>query len=352
MADWRRRTHALAGALAGAVLAVSGCSAGSPAATSSTAPATPSEPASTPQATPTLLPSASPRATPQPLAALVLRITHDYFGSQWTTTSLVADGRLTSPAESGYQVRVLSPIGIDRVRSEILGTGLFEESATVPLVLVADADPGCTDGLGLSWGVTIELATNAGGVNVSWEEARAERACYEPSAQRDGLEALLVRLESMEEWLPSEAWSDATARAYQPHGYRMFTIALPWQNEVGQPPDLATVEWPLTGTLTSYGTGLALPPWRDSWTMRCAAVTGGEAILVVDALADAGAAMTDSTPSGYASATYLGDRSNGLTIALVLEALRPDETDCGNPDLGFLNCWSVGGVNLFDCAMP
>ena len=75
----------------------------------------------------------------------------------------------------------------------------------------------------------------------------------------------------------------------------------------------------------------------------------GEATSVVDALADGGAVWTDSTPNGYASATYLGDRSNGLTVALVLQALRPDENSCGAPDLWLLNCWEVGGVYLFYC---
>jgi len=314
-----------------------------------TAQATPSEPAPSPQPTATVSPSPSPQPTPQPPAELVLRISHRQWGFQWST-SLVADGRLTSPSETGYQVRVLSLIGIDRVRSEILSTGLFDESADVPLVLLPDADPGCTPELGGIFAATIELAADAGDVSVSWDRRYDwPPDCYEPSAARDGLEALLARLESLHEWLPPEAWRDATPRAYEPHGFRMFTIAQPWRDDAGQPPELETVAWPLGGTLTSYGTALAPPPWVDSSTVRCAAVTAGEATSVVDALADGGAVWTDSTPNGYASATYLGDRSNGLTVALVLQALRPDENSCGAPDLWLLNCWEVGGVYLFYC---
>jgi hypothetical protein len=81
-------------------------------------------------------------------------------------------------------------------------------------------------------------------------------------------------------------------------------------------------------------------------------VTADEANQVVDAIRAAGGRFSDSIPNGFASATLLSDGPNESTVAVILEAMRPDQTDCEGLNLGFVNCWQVIGVQPFYCAMP
>lgn len=305
-----------------------------------------------PTATASPSPTVEPTPTPIPAGELVLRITYAYFGSHWSATSLVADGRLTSRSESGWEVQVLSPSGVDRVLAEVVETGLFEESAEFPLVPVPNQDVGCTDGLGLTFGAAIELSTDAGVTTISWRRTNVPEGCYEPSAVRDALEALLARLESPEDWLPADAWQDESPRPYQPHSFRLITIALPWQAGVDDPPELSSVASPLVDSLTTYGEAVIPAGFARQWTVRCGGVSPDEAELVVDALAEVGARMSDSVPSGFASATLLGDRANEETVAVILEALPPGQSGCAQLDLGFLNCWEIASTQPFYCAVP
>lgn len=121
----------------------------------------------------------------------MLRITYQYFGTHWTSISLVADGRMTFPSERGWKVRVLSPSGVDRVRAEAMGTGLFAATADYRLVAVPNQDIGCTDGLGLPSSAAIELVTDDSPIIVSWERASGPDGCWEATPARDELESLL-----------------------------------------------------------------------------------------------------------------------------------------------------------------
>jgi hypothetical protein len=134
---------------------VSACAAGQ----ASLAPSAPETPRTTPSATPSPpathsdAPSAVPtQSTPTlPEAGdVVLTISHDYVGDAWSTTSLVADGRLTSPSDTGWQVRVLAPEGVERVRAEVLATGLFSENLVIPTEVVLGAGPECAAGDGMA----------------------------------------------------------------------------------------------------------------------------------------------------------------------------------------------------------
>lgn len=281
-----------------------------------------------------------------------MRISHQYFSSHWTQTSLVEDGRLTSPTETGWQVQVLSPAGVERVRGEILATGLFDGNADLPLVPVPGQEQGCGDGLGLTFQATIELSTDAGLITVSWGQTNTPEGCYETSPASDALDALLGRLESLDEWLPAGAWEDRIARPYQPHGYGLVTIGQPWHESFGNPPDAGTIDWPLAGTLLTYGDSRPPLPFAVEWSIRCGPVTADEADQVVDAIRAVGARFSDSSPTGFASATLLSDGLNERTVAVILEAMRPDQTDCEGLNLGFVNCWQVGGVQPFFCAVP
>jgi hypothetical protein len=334
-----------------AVALLAGCSAADQSVHPSATEAT-QTPTAEPTATASPSPTIEPTPTPIPAGELVLRITYAHFGSHWTARSLVADGRLTSPSESGWQVQTLSPSGVEQLRREVVGTGLFANSANYPLVPVPNQDINCTDGLGLTYSSAIELVTDEGPVIVSWQRAGGPDGCWEPTASRIALEALLTRLESAEDWLPADAWQDQTPRPYQPHSFRLITIALPRQAGVGDPPEISSVASPLVDSLTTYGDSVVPAGFAGQWTVRCGAVSPNEAELVVDALAEVGARMSDSVPSGFASATLLGDRGNEETVAVILEALPPGQFGCAQLDLGYLNCWEIASIQPFYCAIP
>jgi len=311
------------------------------------------QPIATPTASPTPSPSVEPTPTPTSAGELVLRITYQYFASYWRSISLVADGRLTSPSESGWKVRVLSQNGVEWVRAEVVRTGLFAESADYPLVPVPNQDVGCMDGLGLTYSSAIELVTDEGPVIVSWQRAGGPDGCWEPTASRLALELLLAKLESPDKWLPPDSWQDQTLRPYEPHGYRLITIAQPWQQAAGEDlPEASSVSWPLADSLTTFGEAFTPRVYADTWTVRCAGVSPDEAELVVDALTDAGATITDSSPSGFASGTLLRDRSTESMVAVILEALPVGMTGCAQLELEFLNCWQLGTIQPFYCAIP
>lgn len=86
--------------------------------------------------------------------------------------------------------------------------------------------------------------------------------------------------------------------------------------------------------------------------VRCGVVSPDEAERVTKALTDAGATMTDSSPSGFASVTLLGDRPRDATMAVILEALPVGMSGCSQLELEFLNCWQVGAIEPFLCAIP
>jgi len=282
----------------------------------------------------------------------VLRVTYQYFGSSWTSISMVADGRMTWPSETGWKVRVLSPSGVDRVRTEAMGTGLFAETADYRLVPVPNQDINCTDGLGLTSSAAIELVTENGPIIVSWQRAGGPDGCWEATTARDALESLLGKLESPVEWLAADAWQDPTLRPYEAHSYRLITIAQPRLQDVGDVPEASSVSWALADSLTTFGQTFTPRLYAESWTVRCGVVSPDEAELVVAALTDTGATMTDSSPSGFASVTLLGDRPRNATVAVILEALPVGTSGCALLELEFLNCWQVGTIQPFYCAIP
>jgi hypothetical protein len=282
----------------------------------------------------------------------VLRVTYQYFGSHWTSISLVTDGRMTFPSETGWKVRVLSSSGLDRVHAEATGTGLFAKTADYRLVPVPNQDINCTDGLGLTWSAAIELVTEEGPVVVSWQRASGPEGCWQSTTALEALESLLAKLESPDGWLPADAWQDQTLRPYEPHSYRLITIAQPRLQEAGTMPEASSVSWPLADSLTTFGEAFTPRVYAESWTVRCGVVSPDEAEGVQAALTDAGATMSDSSPSGFASGALLGDRARNATVAIVLEALPVGMSGCALLELEFLNCWQVGAIQPFYCAIP
>ena len=325
---------------------VAGC-AGQPSASS--APTGSAVVTASPEPSPTASPSPTPEPTPDPPAELVLRISHTSFADHWRSTSLVDDGRLTTPSDNGWLVRILSPSGVERVRNEVLDTGLFSESSDLPLEPMSDA-PECFDGIGLVFGATIEVVAGGSPVAVSWERTNVPEGCYVPSAERDTLDALLERLTSLGSWLPADAWQEQARRPLEVETFRLITVSQPRRSDLGALSDIATVDWPLNEGLPTFGEEI---PFQidPRWDVRCGVVTSQEREIAADALTDAGADMADSSPPGFASLALFEDPEHDATVAVILEALPPDRDSCEDVDLGFLNCWTVGPAPIFYCAI-
>jgi len=149
---------------------------------------------------------------------LSLDTTVSYGGSFKTTMYVYADGRMiwerhgaptgvpegASENETGYLEQVLTPEGVKALRTEILGTGLFEND----LHLRGEFD----DAADL-YGLSIQVLGDDGSVTLAWargypDERRPTRA------ERDSIARLVEHLEDPGAWLPDTAWKDREIRAY------------------------------------------------------------------------------------------------------------------------------------------
>ena len=301
----------------------------------------------------TLTPSPSPSAGQTPAAADAV-LTNSWSGNAWLTTSLVADGRLTRPSDQGWQVRVLSPSGIDEMVAAVVSTGLFDRNHHIPLELQPGREPaGCVPELGGFTTRTIELTPADEPIRVSWIQAIGPADCYVPSPERDTLEALSARLVAPEDWLPGSAWTDPISRPLESSSFRLVVVFQREVDELQSLPDLRAVDWPFTATPREFGDPLAEPSVWPNRTERCGVIDRDEAARVREAFADVGAVTTESYPEGYASAFLVADRARDGVAAVVLEALRPEERGCqdNRNALQMLNCWQVDAVSPFDCAV-
>lgn len=196
---------------------------------SPTPPVSPSaEPSPSPTAEPTAEPTipASPKASAPatPVAEddpevglLVFRI------APWSdiispyTLSLMQDGRLVRISVGGgpqaLQQRRLTPEAVEYVRSEIAGTGLFDESAFLgPVALPGKELPGRG-----TVGYRVDFATDDGVVEVGWVSIASDEVHWaEPSPERERLDLLGRWLAELELWLPADFWAEPEPTAYVP----------------------------------------------------------------------------------------------------------------------------------------
>ena len=302
---------------------------------------------------PTLSPSPSPTAEPTSAAADAV-LTNSWSGNAWLTVSLLADGRLTSPSDTGWQVRILSPSGVQQMVAAVVSTGLFDRDRHVRLELQPGREPaGCLPELGGFTTRTIEVIAADQPIRVSWIQAVGPEDCYVPSDARRVLEALSARLMAPEDWLPVSAWIDSKRRPLESASFRLVVVFQAEIDDLQGLPDLRAVDWPLAGSTREFGDPLAQPSLWHNRTERCGVISRDDAALVREAFTDAGATNTESYPEGYASAFLVADRAQHGVAAVVLEALRPEERDCAEVRnaLGMLNCWQVDGLFPFDCAV-
>lgn len=131
-----------------------------------------------------------------------------------------ADGRLiwdkegdlpygANPATTGFLEQRLTPEGVERMRSEIVSTGLFGDDLTL------------LSRHGVIWG-TIRVREGDRLVSVDWSDPDiypqdpGTLATPEQASALERLDALLTHPAS---WLPASAWEDQEIRAYVPSTY-------------------------------------------------------------------------------------------------------------------------------------
>ena len=329
-----------AAVLAGALLVVllGGNEPDAGASPSPSASATPvAQPTDTPSPTPAMSPSGSPSAMSRPSATPLaedpevgeLALSFEPWSDIVSPyrTSLMEDGRLVTirigAGPEALTQRRLTPEGIELLRQEILDTGLFTESGFYgPVARPGEELPG----RGAS-GYVVEIGTDAGIVEVRWVSVEADEVDWaEPSPERERLDVLGERLETLESWLPAEAWAEEEPVPYVPLRYRLFTIAQAWGGEPADlPPDVSEVEWPLDATVLTHGE--ETEGSNPDYVVRCGVVSVEEAEQVRAALSAAGAPMNE-LGSGSVIPGQLGERATTRVVEVLLVALHPHEDSC------------------------
>lgn len=313
--------------------------------TPSTAP-----PAADPTLTPIPDPTQPPAPTPSPdtvgePADLVLSFQTSGLTRTYPAT-LVADGRLTVPTDSGYMQQRLSLAGVQAVTERLLQSGLFGENTDIPQPLLPDHDPICGDGIGQYAYHSIELWQDGVARKVTWfTYLLTEFDCYASSPQLETANQLLEELSDPAAWLAPDSWIDPVPRPYTPAAYRLVTAHQPWPTEAAAAPPVDEVDWPLADTLLTFG-----EPMRDApYEARCAVISSEEADRVTVALEVVAAEFNTPEESQILRGTYLKGTPGPEMVGVNLEAMRPEEDSCDSSIFHEGVCWFIGPVDVFGC---
>lgn len=225
--------------------------------------------------------------------------------------SIYGDGRVITegaqiaiypgPALPSLVVSRVSEAGLQKILASAAEAGLLGEDASYPYPGIMDAG-------------TTTFVVNAGGVTHT-VSAYALGLGEDPSvlppteaAARADLAAFSAKLGDLREWLGSDVVSVETPYVFD--AIRIYAQeAKPVAQDSGLTPTV--VDWPLATPLASFGT-----PFRPTMEppMRCGVVTGDDLATLRPAL------------EGANQLTYW--QSGGLTYALTLRPLLPDESGC------------------------
>jgi hypothetical protein len=253
-------------------------------------------PTGSPSATPleTPHPSATAEATPSPGAtdALILRITAGGGGptspiDQLPWVSLMADGTLVwQTAPSGPETpllvtRRLTPEGLMELRDRIFGSGLLDASATYELEPLPGAQP---PGRGVMVFTFTTGASEGDAVvtSVQWLGDEEEQTYYQPSPEREALDALARALRDPEAMLDEGAW-EGPAEAYEGTEYQLVLMPQRDVPPFGNP-DVADLPLAFDGPIEEFGESVGSP---GEMLTRCGVITREEAAGVVQVF-DAG----------------------------------------------------------------
>lgn len=279
-------------------------------------------------------PTASNSPTPSgdpAVGTLVLRLDSsvDFSGLSHVVT-VEADGRIITTqdkdAPNPFVERRLTAAGIEFLRAELEQTGLTDASGEYEPIAKPGVEPP-----GRGAGVhTLRVGLAAGGTAViRWVAMYDdEDLYYEPSPERETLDALALRLQTLDEWLPANAWADPTAAPYLPARHHLLIQKIEWGGAASElPVESSEVAWPLDASIDEFGEVVESPQLGlDS--ARCGLITADEVMAVVDALGEAGATRSELLWAPF----ELGDRASNQLVRITIAPAMPDETTCdGGP---------------------
>jgi hypothetical protein len=291
-------------------------------------PATPVEvPSATPSGSAAPSASVAPSATPQSgVNGMLLRLvaggggpSHPSQTIPWFT--LMDDGTVIwqaepPPGESGrLLVRQLTPDGLAAMQEQIFAGDLLSASATYELEALPGAEP---PGRGA---VVYRFTSGVSGspvvvTSVQWLGDEDEATYYQPSPEREQLDALARQLRDPESLVDGDAW-EGPAEAYVGDEYQL--VLAPHRDV---PPfdklDAADVPWGLDEPLDEFGEPMEGPNEPQS---RCGVVSREDATAIVEALVNAG--ETEAHLDGPTSASLDWAAGNGIVDVAMLP-LMPD----------------------------
>jgi len=252
-------------------------------------------------------------------------------GRHWDF-SIYQDGTVLTPGltpfrpEPDYWIvgRRLMPDGVAQIRTEILATGLFEESRSLgPILLPGKEHPG----RGVA-GYSITVGAGSEQVVVNWISVSGDdELYYQPSPEREALDQLAPHVVAFEDWLPVEEWQEKAPCGYQAAQFRIFVHAQAWGGSLSDlPADITDVAWPLGGPILDWGNDLEL----GADPFRCGVVQRPQAADLVTRLLAAGAALLSSPglDDDRYVALRLGDRSNVRIVDVSVRRMLPGEAGC------------------------
>jgi hypothetical protein len=225
--------------------------------------------------------------------------------------------------------RRLTPAGIAQLRETVTATGLFGTSGSYPGVALPNVEP---PGRGIdSYGIS--LGSGADAVTVYWWSMFPDDALYyEPSPEREALDALGAQLIVFDTWLPDDAWAERELCTVQASRFRVFIFAQPYGGALADlPPDVANVPWPLGGEILSWGADVGdHAPDEPYHAERCGIAARADASRLVDKLRDAGAFVPffSTTLDAGLIGGQLGDRAANRILDIYVQPLLPDDDQC------------------------
>lgn len=263
-------------------------------------------------------PAASAVSSPEPSAgALVAHLVGGGELGPFHLATIFDDGRVITSDPSAVTAplqRRLTAAGIQLVRDEMAATGLTDAPANFQPV----PNPGVEPPGGIGTVGQLEIAQAGGGtVIVTWNlYADTEADYFQPQPEAEALQALSVRLTTLDEWLPAAAWAEPNPIPYAPDGYRITISSSEWGGSLDElPPEVATLVWPVDLDRTDLDD--VLGSRRDE--TRCRLIDAAEGTAVIEALQAAGAAPEDGTNLSF----RLGERETPRTITFTVAPLMP-----------------------------
>jgi hypothetical protein len=285
--------------------------------------------------TATSTPSATPgtvKRTPTPVPAerpsdLVVRL--EVSGDTccpvpWAVVT--ADGRfVTRTDDQQLRERRLTPAGAQRIRDELISSGLFDRDQRFPLVLRPGASGPQRGVGGLSFKIWRDTRTVE--VQTAYDQGPDE-VLFEPSAARTRLDRLSKQLMHPETWLPADAWVDPIPRAYEA---RAFALLL--RREVAQSNEMPTIEtltvtWPFSVGPLALGDTMPASAGPQAESTRCLVLTKDDMLVVRTAMVRAaGADAVYTLPDGAFLAGFAAE-DHGSRLIVSVRLLPPDRASC------------------------